>query len=312
LPEPTLSDRLRGIFIPVTTPFDPVTGDVAPVDFRTNLRKWVQEPIDGILLFGSNGEGALLDAEEKTRLTAFAREVVPPGLPLLAGVGADSTRAVIRQARLVAAEGADAILVHPPHYYGPYLEPAAMVAHFRDVADAAPVPTLLYHIPKYTKVTLEAGLVAELSRHPNIIGIKDSSGDIKRFAEYTDACTRGCLLFVGNGALLYTALELGAAGAIIGLGLLAPRECAEIVRHVRAGNGTRAGELQNRIAPLHRAIVAQHGPVGLKAALELLGYVGGPPRPPLRPLGARERQAVARVMQEAGLLSGSGRPTIEA
>lgn len=312
MPEATLSDRLGGIFIPVTTTFDAVTGDVAPVSFRENLRKWVREPIDGILLFGSNGEGALLDEDEKARLTGFAREVVPAGFPLLAGVGADATRAAIRQAKRVAREGADAILVHPPHYYGPYLAPAAMVAHFRDIADASPIPTLIYHIPKYTKVTLEAGLVAELARHPNVIGVKDSSGDIKRFAEYTDACGRSCRLFVGNGALLYTALELGAAGAIIGLGLIAPRECAEVLRHVRDGNGQRAGEVQNRIAPLHREIVARHGPVGLKVALELIGYAGGPPRPPLRELGARDRQAVARVMQDAGLLSGSGRPAIEA
>jgi 4-hydroxy-2-oxoglutarate aldolase len=312
LPEPGLGDRLHGLFIPVTTPFDEVTGEVAPVSFRENLRRWVREPIDGILLFGSNGEGPLLDDDEKARLTAFAREVVPAGLPLLAGVGTDSTRAAIRQARLVAAQGADAVLVHPPQYFGAYLPPAAMAAHFRAVADASPVPTIIYHIPKYTKVTLEAGLVGELSRHPNVIGVKDSSGDVKRFAEYTDACGRGCRLFVGNGALLYTALELGAAGAIIGLGLIAPRECADVMRFVREGNATRAGELQNRIAPLHKEIVARHGPVGLKAALELLGYVGGPPRPPLQALGTRDRQAVARVMQEAGVLSGSGRSAIEA
>ncbi|HSJ13653.1 MAG TPA: dihydrodipicolinate synthase family protein [Longimicrobiales bacterium] len=311
MPEPTLSDRLRGIFIPATTNFDAVTGEVAPVSFRDNLRKWVREPIDGILLFGSNGEGTLLDEDEKARLTAFAREVVPAGLPLLAGVGADSTRATLRQARRVAEAGADAILVHPPPYYGAYLPPAAMVAHFREVADGSPLPTIIYHIPKYTKVTLEAGLIAELTRHPNVVGVKDSSGDIKRFADYTDACGRSCRLFVGNGALLYTALELGAAGAIIGLGLIAPRQCAEILQHVREGNGQRAGEVQNRIAPLHREIVARHGPVGLKAALELIGYAGGPPRPPLRPLPERERQAVARVMHEAGLLSGSGRVVIE-
>jgi 4-hydroxy-2-oxoglutarate aldolase len=306
LPEAQFVDRLRGVFIPVTTNFDAVTGEVAPVSFRENLRKWVQRPIDGILLFGSTGEGVLLDEDEKSRLTGFAREVVPAGFPLLAGVGADSTRATIRQARAVAAEGADAVLIHPPPYFGAYLSPAAMAGHFRDVAESSPIPVLVYHMPKYTKVTLEPGLIGELTRHPNVVGVKDSSGDIKRFADYTDACERGCRLFVGNGSLLYTALELGAAGGIVAVGLIAPELCAAVVRHFREGNGPRAGEAQNRLTPLHKEIVAQYGAVGLKSALERIGFVGGPPRAPLRALGEKERQAVARVMQEAGLLNAAG------
>ncbi len=297
----SLADRLRGIIVPVTTPFDEVTGDAAPIPFRENLRKWLEKPIDGVLLFGSTGEGAILDDDEKQRLTGFARSVVPAGLPMLAGVGAESTRGTIRQAKRVAAEGADVVLVHPPPYFGAYLSPAAMVAHFRDVADASPVPVMVYHIPKYTKVTLEAGLVAELMRHDNIIGMKDSSGDIKRFADYTNACGSACRLFVGSGALLYTALELGASGGIVAVGLLAPGVCAEIVSQFRAGNSARAGQLQAKITPVHKEIVAAFGGVGVKAAIEQLGYVGGAPRPPLRPLGLKDRQLVARVMQEAGL-----------
>ena len=296
-----LADRLTGIIVPVITPFDNVTGDIAPIAFRENLRKWIEQPINGLLLFGSTGEGALLDDDEKARLTGFARSVVPAGLPLLAGVGADSTRATIRQARRVAEQGAEAVLVHPPPYFGAYLSPAAMASHFRDVADASPVPVMVYHIPKYTKVTLEAGLVAELMRHENIIGLKDSSGDVKRFADFTTACGSACRLFVGSGALLYTALELGAAGGIVAAGLIAPEWCAEVVSSFRAGNSARAGQVQAKITPIHKEIVAAHGAVGVKAAVEELGYAGGAPRPPLRPLGKKERQAVARVMQEAGL-----------
>jgi len=302
LPDARFADRLTGVFLPVTTNFDEVTGDVAPVSFRENLRKWVQQPIDGILLFGSTGEGVLLDEDEKIRLTAFAREVVPPGLPLLAGAGADSTRATIRQARLLAAEGADAVLVHPPWYFGAHLSAGPMAAHFREVADASPVPVLIYHVPKYTGVLLEPGLIGELTRHPNVVGLKDSSGDVKRFAEYTEACGRHCRLFVGNGALLYTALELGAAGGIVAVGLIAPALCAEVVRRFREGNGQKAGEAQNRLTPLHKEIVAAYGAVGLKAGLERIGYAGGPPRLPLRPLGEKEKKAITKLMQEAGLL----------
>jgi 4-hydroxy-2-oxoglutarate aldolase len=301
LPDDGIRDRLAGIFLPVTTPFDEVSGDVSPIHLRENLRRWLEQRIDGIVLFGSTGEGALLDEEEKARLTGFAREVVPAGIPLVAGTSGESTRATIRQAKTLAAEGVDALLVHPPAYFGPYLSPAAIREHFTAVADAAPVPVILYHIPKYTKVTLEPGLVAELTRHPNVAGLKDSSGDIRRFADYTNACEQGCRLFVGNGTLLYTALELGAVGGILAVAVFAPTLCVDLLAAFRAGETGSAGQIQGRITPLHREIVAAYGGVGVKAALDRVGYRGGRPRRPLQPLGEKERSALARVMQEAGL-----------
>src|SRR5690606_30163642 len=149
-----LRDRLQGIFPPVVTNFD-TTGEIAPIPFRENLRRWLETPIDGIVLFGSNGEGALLDEDEKVRLTGFARDVVPAGYVLIAGASGESTRSTVRQARALAGAGADVLLVHPPAYFGPYISVAAMMDHFRTLADESPVPVMLYHIPKYTKVTLE-------------------------------------------------------------------------------------------------------------------------------------------------------------
>jgi 4-hydroxy-2-oxoglutarate aldolase len=297
-----IRDRLHGIFPPVTTNFDAVTGDIAPIPLRENLRRWVEQPIDGIVLFGSTGEGELLDEDEKIRLTAMSREVVPSGFPLVTGASAESTRAAIRLTKRLAAEGADVMLVHPPAYFGPYLPVAAMLDHFRAIADESPVPVLLYHIPKYTKVTLEAGFVAELMRHPNVAGLKDSSGDMKRLADFTTACSDDCRIFVGNGTLLYTALELGAAGGILAVADIAAPLCAELVKEFRAGNTRNAGRIQGVLTPLHKEIVAPWGGVGIKAALDLLGWAGGAPRAPLRALGDRDRQQVARVMQEAGIL----------
>lgn len=296
-----LTGRLQGIFPPVVTNFDGA-GDIAPIPFRENLRRWVETPIDGIVLFGSNGEGALLDADEKARLTGFARDVVPAGYLLIAGAAGESTRAAILEAQRLAAAGADAVLVHPPSYFGPYLPVAALMDYFRAVADASPVPVIIYHIPKYTKVTLEPGFVGELARHRNVAGLKDSSGDMKRFADYTTVCEKHCSLLVGNGALLFTALELGAAGGILGVANIAPHLCAEVVRLVREGMSPQAGNVQGRLTPLHKEIVAAHGAAGCKAALDLLGWTGGDPRLPLRPLSEKERQQVARVMQEAALL----------
>jgi 4-hydroxy-2-oxoglutarate aldolase len=301
LPDGTLRDRLAGVFLPVTTPFDAVTGDVAPVALRENLRRHLEAPIDGVVLFGSTGEGALLDEAEKTRLAGFARDVVPAGVPLVAGASGESSRAAVRQATALAGAGADVVLVHPPTYFGPHLSPAALRGYFEAVADGSPAPVLLYHMPKYTHVTLEAGLVAELTRHPNVVGLKDSSGDMRRFADYTGACDARCRLFVGNGTLLYTALELGAVGGILAAAVIAPRLCAELVAAFRAGETGRAGQLQGRLSPIHKQIVAPFGGVGVKAALDLLGMEGGAPRPPLEPLTEKERRVVARVMQEAGL-----------
>ena len=288
--------------IPVTTPFDAVTGDIAPVSWRGNLRRWMEHPLAGVVLFGSTGEGVLLDEDEKVRLLGFARDMVPPDRLMMAGTDGESTRAIIRQAKRLAEAGADALLVHVPPYFSAALSPAAIRDYYLAVADASPVPIVLYHIPKYSKAVFEPGLVAELARHPNIAGLKDSSGDMKRFAEFVDACGEHCSPLVGNGALFYTALELGAAGGIIALGLLAPAECVAIYRHYSAGESRSAGEIQERIAPVHKEIVAQYGAPGVKVALELLGYDGGPPRSPLVGLSEKQRRHVAQVMQEAGLL----------
>ncbi|MGQ0813311.1 MAG: dihydrodipicolinate synthase family protein [Gemmatimonadota bacterium] len=295
-------ERLAGIFIPIVTPFDPGSGDIAPLAFRANIRKWLAEPIDGYVLFGSNGEGALLHEEEKVRLTAFARELIPPGLPLVVGIAADATRGVVAEAKRLAAAGAEYVLVSPPSYFGSVISPAALADHYTHVADESPVPVLVYHIPKNTHVVIEPGLMAEIVRHPNIVGLKDSSGDIKRFADYSNTCEKRCRLFVGGGSLLYTAFELGAVGGIIGIGQFAPRQCAALLEKFRAGDTTGAGAIQQQLIPVHKAIVAAHGAVGTKAALDLVGYQGGPPRSPLKPLSSKEQQQVAQVLQGAGLL----------
>lgn len=293
---------LSGLFVPVTTPFDPVTGDVAPVSFRENLRRWLETPINGYVIFGSTGEGALLDEEEKIRLADYARDVVPSMRPLIAGAGAESTRAVIRLCQRFAATGADAVLVHPPSYFGVSLSPADLRDHYIAVADASRVPVVVYHMPKFTHVILEPGLMGELARHENIVGIKDSSGDLKMFADYTDACGDECQLFVGNGALLYAALELGGAGGIMALGLLAPEEYADILTHYREGRLHEAGQIQERLAPAHKKIVGGFGARGVKVGLDLKGWHGGPPRRPLSPLKQKDRATVEQVMRDAGLL----------
>lgn len=294
---------LTGIFAPVTTPFDAVTGEVDVVAFRRNVRSWLEAPLSGLVLFGSTGEGVLLDEAERTAMLDGVREIVGPERLILAGAGAESTRATIRLCVSAAEAGADAVLVQPPTYYRPQLTPEALRDHYAAVADASPIPVVLYQVPPaYAGPELPAGLVAELSRHENIVGIKDSTGDLRWLGDLVEACPSEFQILVGSGAVLYGALEVGACGGILAVSLLAPHAACEIFRLKREGDDAGAGKLQERIAPVHRAVVGGHGVPGMKAALDLVGLTGGPPRSPLKPLRERERAAVREALEAGGLL----------
>ncbi|CAN5680627.1 4-hydroxy-tetrahydrodipicolinate synthase [soil metagenome] len=281
-----------------------MTGEVDVVSMRRNVRSWLEAPLSGLVLFGSTGEGLLLDEKERVRLLAATREVMEEQL-LLAGTGAESTRAAIRLSRAAAEGGADAVLVHPPSYYRPAMTAEALRDHFTAVADASPVPVVLYQVPpQYNGVEVHSGLLGELSRHPNIAGIKDSTGDLKTLAAFVDACGKRCAALVGSGAALFGALEVGAKGGILALALLAPRECATIYRHWTGEDPASAGRLQERLAPAHRTIVGKMGVAGVKAALDLLGMAGGAPRSPLKPLREEEHAVIRETLTAAGLLEG--------
>lgn len=296
--------ELRGVLAPASTPFDAVTGEVDVVALRANLRAWLREDLAGVVLFGSTGEGVLLDEDERTRALAAAREVVPDGRLLLAGTGAESTRATVRMTRAAAAGGADAVMVHPPAYFRPQMTPEALRDHYRAVADASPVPVVLYAVPpRFSTVELPPGLVGELSHHPNVAGIKDSSGDLKTLAAMANACDRSCAVLVGSGDALYGALEVGARGGILAVALLDPRTCAAAYRAYAQGDAALAGRLQERLVPLHRRVVGALGVPGVKAALDRLGLHGGAPRPPLKALRPREVEQVQDALRAAGLVA---------
>lgn len=300
---------LSGILVPLTTPFDPVTGEADLVGLRRNARAILAAPVAGLVLFGSTGEGLLLDPEERSRLVEGVREMAGER-PLLVGTGAESTRATIRLTRQAAEAGADAVLVQPPAYYRPQMTPDALVDHFRAVADASPVPVILYQVPPaYSGVEVPAGLAAELSRHPRIVGIKDSSGELRTLGELVETSRKGFAVLVGNGSVLYAGLEIGARGGVLAVANLAPRETTELYRLQRAGDGVGAGRLQERIAPLHRAVVARFGVPGIKAALDMLGLSGGAPRSPLKPLREKERRVVREALESARLLGAARAPS---
>lgn len=290
-----------GVYLPITTPFTP-EGELDAAALSANVRRWSEKPIAGVLVAGSTGESALLDDAEVLEAVRVTREALPADRTLIAGTGRQSTRAAIRAAREAAGAGAEAVLVFPPYYFRGQMTPEALRVHFWEVADASPVPVLLYHVPKFVPVDLAPDLVGELIRHGNVVGIKDSSGDMQNLGALCEICGDEADVLVGAGTHLYSGLEIGARGGIIAVGLLAAGAATELYDAFQAGRAVEAGRLQERIGPLHRAVVGGTGVPGVKYALDELGFVGGPPRPPLLPPDEAGRLAVREALHAAGVL----------
>lgn len=276
--------------------------------FRANLRRWLAGPVDGIVVAGSTGEAPLLDEIEVLRLVEWTREAAGGSRLVVAGAGLESTRGTVRMCREVARKGADAVLVRPPAYYAAHQDREAIRTHFLRVAGGSPVPVILYHIPKYVPVELDPDLVAELTRHENVVGIKDSAGEIRRLGALVEACGDRASVLTGSGSLLYGGLEVGASGGVVAVGLLATRACGELLEAWRADDDARAGALQERIGSLNRAVVGKLGVPGVKAALDRLGMEGGPVRGPLRDLDRSGRDRVQRALEGADAIDGPAGP----
>ena len=270
-----------GIFTPIATPFRD-DGGVDEGALKGNVARWMTSSLTGLVVLGSNGEAAQLEDGEADRIVELVREGVPSTRPLIAGTGRESTKATIAATRRAAAAGVDAVLVRTPSFFKPQMTTEAFVRHYSDVADASPVPVLLYNVSIYTGVNLLPDAVERLSTHPNIVGIKESGGDIGQIAEYVSRTPEDFTVLAGSATTLVHALCAGCDGAILALASLVPDDCARMVTLVREQRLEEARGLQRRLMPLARSVGSTYGVPGLKAALELLGFAGGAPRPPLR------------------------------
>ena len=183
------------------------------------------------------------------------------------------------------------------------MTPDALLRHYRAVADASPIPVVLYNIPKYMHFALPPQVVAELARHPNIIGIKDSSGNKEILEGFIRAKSPTFSVISGSGALLQHALQLGATGGILGVSLFAPSLALEVFSSMKRGDAAAATPVQERLTPLHTRIVAELGVPGVKAALDAIGLTGGPLRSPLQVLGSVERREIAGLLSTAELVA---------
>lgn len=290
----------QGIFAPVATTFD-ASGDLDLVAFSANLGVYAASDLDGVVILGSNGEYALLDTDEKLRLIEAGTSAIGGRRVVMAGTGAESTRGTIELTKRAAALGIDFALVVTPHYYKPRYDHAANLRHFQAVADASPVPVLIYVMAAYTGVDLASSLVTELSKHPNIAGIKDSGGNAPKVGEMIAGAAPGFAVLAGSANFLYPALCLGATGGIVALGNVAPSQCKQIQRLFDAGDHAAARELQLKMLAPNAAVTTKHGIPGLKVAMEHVGLAGGAPRPPLLPLAEKDAEDVRATLDRAGI-----------
>jgi 4-hydroxy-2-oxoglutarate aldolase len=292
---------LAGVFAPVVTTFSRDNGEVDVQSFESNIAAHLAAGLHGIVVTGSTGEAALLDAGERSALIDAARRSIPSDKVLIVGTGAESTRTCLQQTRDAVRRGADAVLVVAPHYYGPAMTTQALRQHYRRVADESPIPVILYNIPKYMHFALAAELVAELAAHENVIGIKDSSGNRELFAGYMQAQSPSFAVLTGNAPMFQHAMSTGAKGGILAVALFAPTLSLDVFDAVSRGDEATASAAQGHLTPLGAKIVGDLGVAGVKAAMDRVGLVGGPVRLPLMPLDGAQFGLVNQLLEAAEL-----------
>ena len=278
-----------GVFAALTTPFAH-DGSVSLADLKHNVHRYNQTNLAGYVAVGSTGESVLLTRAEMDGILVAVKEAVGKGKKLLAGTGAESTAETIERTKRAAELGYDAALVKTPYYYKPAYKPEVLIAHFRRVADESPIPVMLYSIPQYTGVALAAADVAVLAEHPNIIGIKDSSGNVLAIGEIIGATPPQFQVLVGSAATVYPSLAIGARGAILALACPLPEKCVALFELFRQGQHEKARELQFILARASKLIVSELSIAGIKHAMDQRGYCGGIPRLPLLPLHHEQKK----------------------
>jgi 4-hydroxy-2-oxoglutarate aldolase len=287
--------NFSGVYSALTTPFG-ADGSVAIEDLKHNMRKYNETGLAGYVAIGSTGESVLLSDKETETVLTTVREAAAPGKKLIAGTGAESTPETIERTKRAARLGYEAALVKTPYYYKPMYKPEVYIAHYRRVADASPIPVLLYSVPQFTGVALEAPEVAALSEHPNIVGIKESSGMVHRTAEMVASARPSFQVLVGSASMMLPSMVMGARGAILALASALPEQCVGVFQAAQRGNIEKARDLQMALVPASKLIVSQCGIPGVKYAMDLAGYRGGLPRLPLLPLEEPQKKAIRDLL----------------
>lgn len=293
-----MADTLKGIYPPLTTPF--IDDEISFDKFLENLIKYEMKILSGYVLFGSNGESVFLTRDEKLQLISTIRKHT--NRKIIAGTGLDSIKETISLTNDAAEAGADYALIITPSFFKSEMKHHTFLNYFTRVADSVMIPVILYNVPKFTGVNIEVETIVELSSHPNIIALKDSTEISSRISELAANVHPDFRLIVGTASVLFSGLSSGAVGGILALANIAPDECLQIYNLMREKNFERALEIQNRMIPVNKAVTAKFGVAGLKAAMDMMGYFGGHPRLPLEPLNEAQLIELKMILKKASLI----------
>jgi len=291
-----------GIYTPIVTPFKK-NEDIDYDKMLHNLDRWGKTDLDGIVVLGSNGEFVYLSNGEKLELIKFVVDNFKVGKKIIAGVGCESTKETIELAKKASNLGVDAVLVLPPNYYKGAMKDDILYQHYVDVADESPVPVMIYNMPGNTGINISLSVITKLAKHPNIAGIKDTSGNIVQIAEMVRDTDDDFAVFAGNAGYLLPSLSVGARGATLALANILPEDCCKLVSLFKEGKMEQARELQLRMIEVNFAVTGRFGVPALKVALDMLGYQGGEPRRPLRRLSDANREIVRDILVRYGAIN---------
>jgi len=293
--------EIKGVIPPVITPFKE-NDEVDYEKFSTNIKKWNSKDLAGVLVLGSNGETAYLREEEKLELIKLAVENTGDDKIVMVGTGLESTKMTIELTNKAAKLGADCALLLTPNYYGGKMGDEAQLAYFKEVADNTEIPILIYNVTKFTHINISPKVVSELSKHKNIIGMKDSSGDVKQLIQFMNAgLDKDFNLLVGTASAWYPALAVGVKASVMALANCCPDECIEVQKLFEEGKNEESLELYKKMYPVNSAITGGYGISGLKYVCDELGFEGGFTRKPLLPLKDREKVELDSIIKKAEL-----------
>ena len=294
--------NLHGIFPPLTTPFDS-EGNVSLDKLGSNIKILNTYDLRGFLVLGSNGEFPFLSFEEKISVIGKARQCVPKEKILIAGTGCQSTRETIDLTIASANAGADAALILNPFFFKGLMNNSSLSKHYLSIADISPIPILIYNMPANTGIDLETELIVKLSKHQNIIGLKDSGANLVKMGEILSKVRGDFTVLSGTAGLLLPALSIGASGGILALANIAPQHCIDIFNYFNDSFLDKATALQQQIIGINKFVTRQYGVPALKLAMDQLGLFGGLPRKPLMPLMTKEKEILIEMMKEANLVN---------
>jgi 4-hydroxy-2-oxoglutarate aldolase len=287
--------HLKGIIPALTTPFE-AHGAVALGRMRENIEAYNRVGLSGYLAVGSTGESVLLDRAEFEKVLSIVRESAANGRTLIAGTGVETTAETIARTEFAAKLGYHYALVAPPCYFKPAMTSQVLVEHYRRVADVSRIPVLLYSVPQYTGVAIEVDVAARLAEHPNVAGMKDSSGNVDRVGAILASVPDSFELMTGASTTVYASMTVGAKGAILALADFLPELCVALYEAIVSGDSLKALELQRRLIPPTQRIVAAMGIAGVKYAMDLRKYFGGPVRGPLLALSEAHKKEVETLI----------------